>query len=1064
VSSSLLDQLQSTLGSTYSIERELGGGGMSRVFVADEPRLGRKVVVKVMSPDLAAGISNERFEREIKLAASLQQANIVTVLAAGDIRGLPYYTMPYVEGESLRARLSRTGALSISETIGILRDVARALAYAHERGVVHRDIKPDNVLLSGGTAVVTDFGIAKAIAESRAASAAADDSRTALTALGTSIGTPAYMAPEQAAADPSVDHRADLYSFGCMAYELLTGLPPFHGRSPQRLLAAHMAETPHHVSGLRPDAPQALAEMVMRCLEKEPSARPASAYEVAHALDSVTGSGMTATPSILLGGRRPLLKALAIYAVAFAAVAILARAAIVGVGLPEWVFPGALIVMALGLPVILFTGYVHYVTRKAVTRTPILTPGGSQVPQGTMSTLAMKASPHLSWRRTMTGGAFALGAFVLLIAGFMTMRSMGIGPFGSLLASGRLGDQERLIVTDFRSADSSLASVLSEAVRTTLGESRVVSIMPPASIASALQRMERSPATPLDVDLARELALREGVKAIVDGDVTIIAGGAGGYILSVRLVSADSGKDLASFRESASEPSQLLAAVDRISRKLRGRIGESLRSVNAAPPLERVTTASFPALQKYAEGARFVDVEGNPFRGAEVLREAIRLDSTFAMAYRKLGVALNNAGRPRIEVDSALQMAYRYRDRLSDRERLMTVATYYHLGPGRDRNKALEAYEGVLAIDPYERGALNNAANIYSARRQEARAESLYKHAIAAGLGSSQNYGNIIPVLFNQGKIEEARAAMAELQQRYPNVIGARTALASYHYAKGDFDSTIAIFREMAQGANPMGKVNGSAGLTQMAILQGRLAEMRTFSAETRRQLAALGQPSVPLADSLQYAMLDLFVLADTARALRMVESALATADLSALPFERRPWLAAANFFAIAGRPDRARALVARWEREIPDSTTRRMLESSRSAAQATVAMAEGRTADAIRDMWRSDTAYDGPNGACGMCVYQPIAFMWDRGGVPDSAIKYMEAFLNAPFLGREGNDAIARPYFHRRLGELYERKGDRTRAVRHYTAFVDLWRSADPELQPLVNDVRRRITHLGAG
>src|SRR3954464_9737657 len=165
--SDLREQVQATLSGTYTIERELGGGGMSRVFVADEIRLGRRVVIKVLSPELAAGISADRFEREIRMAASLQQANIVPVLATGETNGLPYFTMPFVEGESLRQRLSKLPPLSVSETLRIFGDVARALQYAHERGIVHRDIKPDNVLLSGGTAVVTDFGIAKALSASR---------------------------------------------------------------------------------------------------------------------------------------------------------------------------------------------------------------------------------------------------------------------------------------------------------------------------------------------------------------------------------------------------------------------------------------------------------------------------------------------------------------------------------------------------------------------------------------------------------------------------------------------------------------------------------------------------------------------------------------------------------------------------------------------------------------------------------------------------------------------------------------------------------------------------------
>ena len=190
---------------------------MSRVFVAEETALRRKVVVKVLPPELTAGVNVERFNREILLAAKLQHPHIVPVLTAGETQGLPYYTMPLVEGESLRGRLARANALSITEAVSLLKDVARALAYAHEHGIVHRDIKPDNVLITGGSATVTDFGIAKAISASRTQGAA-----ETLTQIGTSIGTPTYMSPEQAAGDPDTDHRTDIYSFGCMAYEMPT--------------------------------------------------------------------------------------------------------------------------------------------------------------------------------------------------------------------------------------------------------------------------------------------------------------------------------------------------------------------------------------------------------------------------------------------------------------------------------------------------------------------------------------------------------------------------------------------------------------------------------------------------------------------------------------------------------------------------------------------------------------------------------------------------------------------------------------------------------------------------
>ena len=273
---SLRDQLQNSLGTAYTLERELSGGGMAHVFLARDEVLGRAVVVKVLPIELGAHLSAERFAREIRVAAQLQEPHIVPVLTAGVTRqGLPFYTMPFVRGESLRTRLA-SGPLSIPEATSILRDVARALAYADENGSVHRDIKPENILLAGETAVVTDFGIAKAVGDARPDDSQPGASGT-LTEVGTSLGTPAYMAPEQAAGD-AVDHRADLYAWGVVAYELLAGRHPFAGKATARqLIAAHIGSAPTPLAAARADVPPTLAALVMSCLEKERDRRPQSA-------------------------------------------------------------------------------------------------------------------------------------------------------------------------------------------------------------------------------------------------------------------------------------------------------------------------------------------------------------------------------------------------------------------------------------------------------------------------------------------------------------------------------------------------------------------------------------------------------------------------------------------------------------------------------------------------------------------------------------------------------------------------------------------------------------------
>jgi TolB-like protein/tRNA A-37 threonylcarbamoyl transferase component Bud32 len=283
-----MEQLASALAHHYTIECEIGSGGMATVYLAEDVRHHRRVAVKVLRPELAIALGPDRFHREIEIAARLTHPHILTLIDSGDADGFLFFVMPYIEGDSLRDKLAREGELPIPEAVRILRDVVDALDHAHKQGVVHRDIKPDNVLLSERHALVTDFGVAKAVSEATGSHK--------LTTDGVALGTPAYMSPEQAAADSHIDHRADIYAVGALAYELLTGRPPFTGGTPQAVLSAQVTQTPDPVTKHRQTVSPALAQLVMKCLEKKPADRWQTAEELLSQLEAL------ATPS---GGVAP---------------------------------------------------------------------------------------------------------------------------------------------------------------------------------------------------------------------------------------------------------------------------------------------------------------------------------------------------------------------------------------------------------------------------------------------------------------------------------------------------------------------------------------------------------------------------------------------------------------------------------------------------------------------------------------------------------------------------------------------------------------------------------------
>ena len=1053
--------LSQALTGGYTIERELGGGGMSRTYLAREHALSRQVVVKVLSPDLLQGLSIERFKREVLLAAQLQHPHVVPVLSAGDTDGMPWFTMPYVDGESLRRKLE-DGPISIGESIGILRDVAKALAYAHAHGVVHRDIKPDNVLLSSGSATVTDFGIAKAITASRT-----DGGNATLTQAGMAIGTPAYMAPEQAAGDPRLDHRADIYSFGAMAYEVLTGQQVFAGLAPARQLVAHLSETPRDVRELRAEVPPALAAIVMQCLAKDPDQRPADAATIARVLDNVTTSGSSSAASLaLLGPRLPLAKALSIWAAVSGVVVLTTWAATEVIGLPDWALAGATGVMFAGLPAILGTWWVQRTARRIATVTPARTDTGSRAPVGTMATFALKASPHVSWTRTWRAGAVAVGAFILLVAGFMVSRAMGIGPAGSLIGKGTFGANETIVVADFRppAGDTLLGATLGEALRTDLAQSANLRVLSRAATREILQRMLRSAESAVPFEVAREIATREGAKAVVDGEVARLGST---YILSARLVSALDGAELATFRETAAGDDELIAAVGALSRDIRERVGESLKGIRESTPVERVTTPSLAALRKYMEGVNAEEQGGEDERAMQAYEAAIALDSGFAMAWRKLSVVISNNGLGYDRAIRALTEAWKHRDRLSDEERAITEGTYYTYGPEPDAAKALAAYEQLLARDSTNRTALINAGGIYQTTfRRYDRSAALFRLSNQAS-PSPLGYMNLQNALINSGASAAAVDSVEqEFRQRFPGNTMLWETKALALWAHGRLDSVEALARSVRRTARTSRQEQQSLGwLRAVTSIQGRSREHLDLATELAVASYRAANPGASSAEvsaqaamqiALENATHAIMFGGDEARARAFLRQATSKAVVEALPAADRNWPDLATVAALAGDAESGRVVEEGYMRDLLPVDASRIVWEPRVKAAA--AIAAGRWDEGLSGLARIAKVQAVP--------YLEDAFLGaiahDRAGRPDSAIVWYERAVSRSSSERLGA-GLFWPAIHRRLGELHDKQGNVAKAIEHYEWFADKWKNADPEHQATVRAVRERAAALKA-
>jgi tetratricopeptide (TPR) repeat protein len=744
-----------------------------------------------------------------------------------------------------------------------------------------------------------------------------------------------------------------------------------------------------------------------------------------------------------MSGRRTLWQILAVYVGASWVVLQVVDVVKDNMGLPDWVFPFALLLLLVGLPIIVATAMVqgrHAAALEAAAAAPV----DSQQPAPPMPE---PAAHHklLTWRNAVLGGGLAIVLLTVVTTGFMFMRNRGIGPVGSLVAKGLLEERSQILVADFEAQDNMLGRMVAEALSVDLSQSDIVRLVEPKTVESALARMEREESTPVDEDLAREIATREGIPAVVGGEI-LSAGGS--YVITAHLLTAD-GELLANARATAADSTRIIEAIDKLSRDLREQIGESYTSMRKSPPLAHVTTGSLEALRKYTE-ARVQRTEGNLDAAIALLEDAVAIDSTFAMAYRAIGVFLQNKFEAWTRQHWAYSKAYEYRERLTEREKWLVTAAYY-INVEDDPAQAIAAYENVLRVDPDNSAATNNIGVVYYFRRDWENALRYYRRADEmepTGLTAS----NVGAVFANMGRLDEADSLFAEAVAREPNSPAWKWYRVAFEHLRGDREEAKRLSAELRQSESAdLRWVSQTEGVEW--LLSAEVGRLAAGESHYRAALDAAERRDGPdgLDVALAQAELDL-ALGDVDSARRRIREALDRYLLEDLPPLDRPTAYAVSLLAQTGEPDAARDLLS-VEREKLGPELAKRSQSEFEVAEAWIDVAEGRYDEAIPALREADGGF-----ACQPCADHSVGRAFDVAERPDSAIAYYEKYLEPAFNFRLWLDGPWRAWTLERLGQLYDEQGDLEQAAGYYGLFAELWQDADPELQPRVRAARDRM------
>ncbi len=719
------------------------------------------------------------------------------------------------------------------------------------------------------------------------------------------------------------------------------------------------------------------------------------------------------------------------------------------IGLPLWFGPTILVLIGLGFPLLLLTSFLQGGRR-----------GRKEETEGKKDSGQAFLQKMFTWRNV----AVVVGGTVVLLgagtAGYSGMRAAGIGPMGSLIAKDILESDDPLILAEFvdRTPEGTLGETVTALFRIDLAQSTSVRIIEPTQLAPALTRMERDPSEPLTPDVALELAQREGIKAVITGEVLPLGSGA---VISARLVSAE-GATLVAMDQTARDIGDVPQAVDALSAQLRERIGESLRTIQGDPPLNEVTTFSLESLRKYAQADRAND-RGDWERAVTLLEEALEEDSTFAMAWRKLGILFQNEDRDPERARTSLDRAFALRDRLTDRERYLAEAAYFTYVED-DRPRAMQAYETVLESYPIDRIALNNLAVAYNAQGNREEAVEIYLRSIRAGIAPAVTYSNAVETLFDLGQSDTAVFVLEQFGEAYPenpDVHRFGGALLSARFDYPGAEEHARRFQDLVSG-DPSAEMRALSDLANLALIRGRYRDGINQIMQVFEKQEAMGVRFLPFSEPIFEAMAEGVIratfLQDHPGAVAVVDAAWAARPRGGDPTELAH-IELATIYAASGRPDRALELLQNYESDVDVEV--REAPGSRSGVHSLkggIALAEGRNEDALQEYLTARELV--PD--CALCVLTELGQAYAALGRHGEAVETFEEYLNAPVLFRLGTDNINMHMVLIGLGQSYEALGENQKAAEYYGRIVEMWADPDPELQPRVEELREALTRVG--